>query len=130
MALRIAIAAVLAVHGVMHAFVFAVPFRLALVQGMPDPAVALFGRVHFGESGARAFGIVWFLVGVAFLAAAAGVVAGAHWAVTLTLVAAVASTALCIAGAPASLTGVVVDVVVLLLFGYAWLAGSALRALH
>lgn len=129
MLLRIAIAGLLAVHGAIHAIGFAAPWKLALIQGMPDPALALFGHVHLGEGGARVLGVAWLAVGAAFVAAAVGVVGGAAWAVTLTLGAAIASTVLCVVCAPAALAGVVVNVLLLLLFGYAHLAGAALRAL-
>lgn len=130
MLLRIAIGIALALHGAIHVIGFVAPWRLALIQGMPDPALALFGHVHLGEGGARIVGVFWLAAGAAFVVAAVGVMGGAPWAVPLTLGAAIGSTVLCVVGAPAALPGVIVNVLVMLLFGYAHVAGSALRALH
>lgn len=125
--LRIAIAAALTIHGVIHLIGFLVPWHLAVIPGYPDPTVAAWGHLHLGAATARALGLAWLAVALAFVIAGGGVVVGAAWAVPLAAVAACGSLALCVLGSPAAVAGVAVNVALLLLFGYAWFGRSAIQ---
>lgn len=112
---RIGLAALLALHGLVHLLGFVVPFRLAEIEGFPHTTMVLDGRVDLGEGGIRVVGVLWLLAAAAFVAAAVGVWLLAPWWWGLALGVSVGSLALCVLGLPQARAGIVVDLVLLVL---------------
>ena len=109
--MRIAIAVFLALHGFAHVVGFAGSFGLA--ESIPYKTTILGGIVDVGDSGIRAFGLLWLVVAGAFLVASAAAMTGQTWWVRATLMAAVASLALSVMALPEARIGVILDVVIL-----------------
>lgn len=110
--MRIAIAVLMAIHGVAHLPGFVVPWRLATLEGMPYRTTALAGSVDLGDAGARAVGVLWLLTAVAFWVAAAGAALDSPWWGTLALGAALGSLMLCAIGWPDARVGVPVNLLI------------------
>ena len=117
--MRIAIAILMAIHGVAHLPGFVASWRLATLEGMPYRTTALAGSYDFGDAGARAVGVLWLLAAVAFWATAAGAALDTPWWPTLALGAALASLMLCAIGWPDTRIGVPVNLLIVtaLVFG-------------
>ena len=113
--MRFLLAILMTLHGVAHGVGFVVTWRLTDLQDMPHDTTLLSGTVDVGETGIRVVGVLWLITGIAFLVAAAAALLGAAWWPTLTVVAALVSLPLSIAGWPEARIGVVVDVILLLL---------------
>jgi hypothetical protein len=79
--MRYVVAAFLLAHGVAHLPGFAVPWRLLSSPELPYSTTMLSGRWDVGAGGIRIVGIVWLIVGVAFVAAAIGYARNLPWAV-------------------------------------------------
>jgi hypothetical protein len=112
--LRIVLAVGLALHGLIHVLGFVVAWRLGEVKDIAYSTSAVWGKIELGEAGARALGVAWLLGTAAFLAAALGVGLGAPWGLAATTLAAAISAVLCLAGSPAAIAGLVIDVAILL----------------
>ena len=110
---RIVVAVALALHGLIHIIGFLVPWRLLELRDVPYSTAAAWGRIDLGDAGARVLGLGWLLGTLAFLMAAIGVWQGAPWGVSMTAAAAALSLLLCVAGSPAAVAGLIIDVVVL-----------------
>jgi hypothetical protein len=108
---RIGLAALLALHGLIHLLGFVVPFRLAEIEGFPYGTTVLGGRVDLGEAGVRVVGVLWLLAAAAFVAAAVGVWLLAPWWWGLALGVTGASLVLCVLGLPQARAGIVVNLV-------------------
>jgi hypothetical protein len=113
---RHVLAVLLLGHGFAHLVGFVVPWRLAKLEEMPYKTTLLGGRWDVGDAGIRGMGILWLLVGGAFLvlggtAALTGVLPG-----PALLGVAAASTVLCVLGWPDSKLGLPVNVVIVALF--------------
>ena len=121
--LRVGIAGLMALHGVAHWVGFAVPWRLLEAEEMPYSTQLLGGRIDVGHVGIRIVGVVWLLLGIAFL-----LIAGAAWAnrpdwPALAGGVVTASLVLCILGLPAARVGVRVNLVLLVVLVGGWAAG-------
>lgn len=110
---RIGLAALLALHGLVHLLGFVVPFRLAEIEGFPHATTVLGGRVDLGEGGIRAVGVMWLLAAAAFVAAAVGLWLLAPWWWGLALGVSAGSLALCVLGLPQARAGIVVNLLLL-----------------
>lgn len=110
---RIAAAAVLLLHGAIHLIGFVVPWRLATVDGFPLRATALDGAVVLGDGGARAIGLVWLVLVIGFVAAAAGAWRRASWTRPLVAALAPASLVVCVLGLPEAGAGIAVNLGIL-----------------
>ena len=69
-------AVILALHGAIHLMGTAVYLRLGTIEGLPYKTTVLGGRLDLGERGIRAFGALWSVPALAFVAAAIALVAG------------------------------------------------------
>ena len=67
--MRIALAVFLALHGFAHFVGFAGSFGLA--ESIPYRTTVLGGTVDLGDTGIRAFGVLWLLAAGTFLVASA-----------------------------------------------------------
>jgi hypothetical protein len=126
--LRIAAAAVLAVHGLIHLIGFVVPWGIATIDGFPYRTSALGGALLLGETGARVVGIAWLAIGAGFVVAALGAWRRAGWAMPLASGLAVASIGVCLLGLPEAATGILVNIAILA--ASAWVVVSRRRVLR
>lgn len=127
--MRFAFAGFLLLHGLAHLVGFLNPFGLAPRrlpdQPPPPPADQLFnGRVVLGEAAARALGLAWLALAIAFALVAMGVAADAPWWPAGLAVAVVASLLLSAAWWPASRIGFWIDVILLALLAMLLVLGS------
>lgn len=113
MIIRLAVAAVLAAHGLIHLIGFLVPWRIAEVEGFAYRTTALAGSVELGTTGAQVVGLAWLLIAVGFVVAAIGAWRRAAWALGLTAGLAIASLVVCVLGLPETVAGIVVNVAIL-----------------
>lgn len=116
--MRFLLALLMAVHGIAHGVGFVVTWRLTEFQDMPHDTSLLSGTVDVGETGIRIVGVLWLLTGLVFLVAAAAAVLNASWWPTVTVVAAICSLPLSVAGWPESRLGVLVNVILLALIAF------------
>jgi len=110
---RIAVAAALGLHGLIHLVGFVTLSRLATVEGFPYRTAALNGAIPLGDTGAAALGVAWLVLAVGFLVASVGVMRRASWAAWLACACASLSIAVCVLGLPEAAAGIVVNVVIL-----------------
>lgn len=103
-----------ALHAAAHLVGFAGAFGLA--AGAPLQTTAFFGRVHLGESGARAAGVGWLFAASGFAIAAAGAFADAPWWPRFVVMAATASLAMCLLYLPRTRVGVALNLALLVVF--------------
>ena len=122
--LRIAVAAVIALHGVVHLIGFVVPWRLASLEGFPYTTTAAWGRIELGEGGARLLGVSWLIAAIVFFVAAFGIWQQAPWALPLLAIVAAGSLVLCVLGSPAAVAGIAINVAILAVIGYVALRPS------
>ena len=118
--LRIAAAAVVAAHGLIHLIGFVVPWGIAAVEGFPYRTAVLGGAVDLGDGGARLLGLAWLACAVGFVIAGIGIWRRAAWALPLTAGLALTSVAVCALGLPEAGAGIVVDLAILV--AAAWVA--------
>ena len=111
--LRIAAAAVVAAHGLIHLIGFVVPWGIATVEGFAYRTTALDGAIALGDAGARALGLVWLACAVGFVVAGLGIWRRASWALPLTAGLAVVSIVVCVLGLPETSAGIVVNAAIL-----------------
>lgn len=107
--LRLALAVFMALHGIAHFVGFAVPWRLLEAEEMPYATTLLGGRLDVGDAGIKGVGLVWLVLGIAFVGA--GVMTGldrAGWPRLVLLVSAV-SLVWSVLGWPAARIGVAVN---------------------
>lgn len=119
--MRIALALLMALHGIAHLPGFMVPWKLAQGDEFTSGTTLLAGRVDVGDAGIRTVGVLWLLTALAFFAAAfATWTARAGW-LPLAIGCAAVSLVLSVLAWPASRIGVGVNLLIL-----AWLLlGSA-----
>jgi hypothetical protein len=113
MVLQVIVAAVVAIHGLIHLIGFVVPWNLATIAGFPYRTTALDGAIALGDAGARAVGVVWLACAVGFVIAGFGIWRGESWALPLTASLAVVSIVVCALGLPEAVAGIVVSAVLL-----------------
>lgn len=113
--MRILLAIFLMAHGFAHLVGFVVPWRIMNSPDLPYRTTVLQGALNLGDAGIRAYGLAWLVAGAAFAAAAAGVYFETPWWFRLMIVAAVASSLLCIADWPETQIGMAVNMTVLAL---------------
>jgi hypothetical protein len=122
--IRLAGAAVVGLHGVIHLIGFVVPWRIATVEGFPYRVTALGGLADLGEAGTRVVGLLWLACAVGFIVAAVGIARRASWALQLTAVLAAVSIVLCVLGFPETAAGLMVNVGILIAVAWAKRAGT------
>ena len=117
--LRIAAAAIVTAHGLIHLIGFVVPWGIAEVEGFAYRTAVLGGVVELGDAGARAIGALWLACAVGFVVAGLGIWRRASWALALTAALAAVSIGLCILGLPETVAGTAVNAAILV--GAAWI---------
>jgi hypothetical protein len=111
--MRVALALLMALHGVAHLVGFLVPWRLMTSEDAPYGTTVLAGRLDLGETGIRAFGMLWLLAGFAFWITAVGAVTNRPSWLGMAWFVASASLILSLFGLPDSRIGVPVNVLIL-----------------
>ena len=111
--MRIALAILMALHGVAHLPGFVGSWRLAVLEGVPYHTTLFGGALDVGDAGMRAVGVAWLLAALGFVAASAGAALDRAWWPPLALVVTLASLALCVAELPATRIGLPVNVALL-----------------
>ena len=112
---NVAMAVVLAVHGLIHLMGFVVPWKLAQIEGLPYKTTILAGRLDVGDTGARLIGLLWLLVAVVFIVAVIGLVTDQGWWRPLAIGVAAVSLVISALHWPEAQFGVYINVVILAL---------------
>lgn len=112
--LRRAAAVFLVAHAVAHLVGFLGASRLGEFRDAPYTTLVLNGALDVGDGGMRIIGIAWIVAAAAFIGAAVAVWRGRIRAAAL---AAIGSLVLCLAGLPAAIVGVWIDVAILVVIG-------------
>lgn len=116
--LRIAAAAIVAAHGLIHLIGFVVPWGIATVEGFAYRTTVFEGAIVLGDGGARFLGLVWLTCAAGFVVAGFGIWRRAPWALALTAALAAVSIGVCILGLPETVAGIAVNAAIL--GGVAW----------
>jgi hypothetical protein len=111
---RIALAILMALHGVAHGPGVVGSWRLAALEGIPYHTTLFGGAVDVGDAGMRVVGVAWLLAGAGFVAASAAALADRPWWPPLAAAVTLLSLALCVAELPATRVGLPVNVAILL----------------
>lgn len=106
-------AAALAVHGLVHLMGMVAYLRLAEIDGLPYKTTLLGGRVELGPLAMSAFGALWVLPVVGFLAAAFGMVWGYDWWRPMLIAAALLSLSLTALDWKVAFRGGLIDIAIL-----------------
>ncbi|HSK53132.1 MAG TPA: ABC transporter permease [Clostridia bacterium] len=107
--LRLPVAAVLAVHGLIHFMGLFACWQLATFEQLPYSTTILGGSVDVGEAGIRLVGAGWGVAGALVLAGAWLIVRRDHRALAVVAAATAVSTLMCTLGLPDAVLGLVVD---------------------
>lgn len=113
--MRVALAMLMAIHGIAHTAGFAESWRLAPASGVPYRTTVFGGRVDLGDSGIRTIGVLWLGVAIAFLCVAAATVLDTWWWRPAAVAAASASIALTFLELPQARLGTLINVIILVL---------------
>ena len=108
--MRLALAALMILHGIAHLVGFAGSWHLGDV---PYKTTVLGGRVDLGDTGIRAAGLLWLTAAMAFVVVGAGAALNYEWWVKATLFVTLASLALTIIEFPEAKIGLVVNLAIL-----------------
>ena len=106
--MRVALAMLMALHGIAHTAGFAESWRLAPGGGVPYKTTVLGGRVDLGDTGIRTIGLLWLAVATAFLCASI-----ATWWRPAAAASAMASLGLTFLELPQARLGTLINVVIL-----------------
>jgi hypothetical protein len=109
--MAVAIAVLLALHGVAHFVGFLGPWGRA--SSIPVQTTLFAGRFQASDGTLKALGILWLLVGLTFIVCAIGELRNASWWSEVTLNAAVLSLLLSIASLPASKIGIPINAMII-----------------
>ena len=111
--MRLALAMLMAIHGIAHTAGFAESWRLAPASGVPYKTTVFGGRVDLGDTGIRTVGVVWLAVAIAFLGTAVGTLLDASWWRPTAAVVASMSIALTFLELPQARLGTLINVIIL-----------------
>lgn len=114
------LAALVALHGIVHLIGFVVPWRIAEVTGFPYRTTLLDGAPDLGDLGVRVVGLVWLACSIGFVVAAVGIARRSSWGRSLTVALAAASLVVCLLWIPETAAGIGVNLAILT--GTAWMA--------
>ena len=111
--MRIALAVLMLLHGIAHLPGFIAAWRPDGFGEMPYKTTILAGRVDLGDAGIRVIGVVWLLVAIGFVVAAAGTFTGRSWWMVALVGVALVSLGLSAPEWPLARVGVAVNVAIL-----------------
>jgi hypothetical protein len=110
--MRIALALLMALHGIAHLVGFFGAWRLA-PQTVPYASSVLGGRLEMGDAGIRLLGAFWLLVAIGFWVASAAALTDRPWWSSMAIGVAIASLLLSLVQWPESRIGVLVNLVII-----------------
>lgn len=113
--LRWTLSVIFIVHGFSHLVGFVVPWGIGEVKDAPYKTTLLADAIDVGDTGIRAFGVLWLMAALAFVLAGFACLTSQTWWVAFATWAAAFSLALSILGWPESRIGVIVDFLILAL---------------
>jgi hypothetical protein len=108
--MRLALAALMILHGIAHLVGFAGSWHLG---ELPYKTTVLGGRVDLGDTGIRAAGLLWLTAAMAFVVVGAGTALDYSWWAKAALYVTLASLALTIMEFPEAKLGLVVNLAIL-----------------
>ena len=111
--IRTAFALLLVAHGVAHLVGFGHAWHLL----SPDPLpiqTTLFDRVDIGEAGMRSLGVVWLVIGLAFIVSGGAALLKAGWWMVAAATAATLSIVICTLAQPDANVGLALDVLIVM----------------
>lgn len=108
--MRLALAALMILHGIAHLVGFAGSWHLG---ELPYKTTVLGGRVDLGDTGIRAAGLLWLTAAMAFVVVGAGTALDYDWWAKAALYVTLASLALTIVEFPEAKLGLVVNLAIL-----------------
>lgn len=111
--MRIALAILMALHGVAHLPGFVGSWRLATLEGVPYHTTLLGGALDVGDAGMRVVGTAWLLAGIGFMAASLATALDRDGWPDVALAVTLFSLTLCVLELPASRIGVPVNLAIL-----------------
>ena len=109
--MRLALAALMILHGVAHLVGFASSWHLG---ELPYKTTVLGGRVDLGDAGIRATGVLWLAAAAAFVIVGGGTALNYSWWAKATLFVTLASLALTIIEFPEAKLGFALNVAILM----------------
>ena len=112
--MRIVLAVLFVLHGLAHGVGFAVPWKLIESEDVTYRTTLLSGHLDVGDVGIRLVGILWLLVGLAFVATGVGAWLGQGWWLRGAVAVAGVSLAMCVLGWPEARAGAALNVAILL----------------
>jgi hypothetical protein len=111
--MRLALAMLMAIHGIAHTAGFAESWKLAPGGGVPYKTTVFGGRLDLGDSGIRTVGVLWLVASIAFLITSAATVLDASWWRPAAAAAAMGSIALTSLELPQARLGTLINVIIL-----------------
>lgn len=108
-----AFAAFVLVHGLIHLMGFLPLWRLPALRGFEYTIVFFYGQIDLGDAGAKALGLAWLAVTVAYVAAAILLWRGSRRAALVTVLVSAASAAICVLSLPLAQAGLAIDLVLI-----------------
>jgi hypothetical protein len=122
--MRIALAVLMALHGVAHLVGFVGSWQLAGPDSnIPYKTTILAGRLDLGGPGVRAMGVFWLVTAIAFMLTSVGALTTHPWWIVAALGVTLFSLTLCIVGLPETRIGIAVNLLILAML----LAGQRFR---
>ncbi len=100
-------------HGLIHLMGTVVYLRLGEIKGFAYKTTLLNGRWDVGAAGIGAFGVLWAIVAVGFVAAAIAMLTGSSWWSPALMVVTVFSLALTVLDSSLAFAGVIVNITIL-----------------
>ena len=110
--MRLALALLMALHGIAHLVGFFAAWRLA-PQTIPYASTVLGGRLEMGDAGIRLLGALWLLAAIGFWVAFAAALTDRPWWSSTAIGVAVASLLLSLVQWPESRIGVLVNLLII-----------------
>ncbi len=111
--IRIPLAAVLMLHGLIHLIGTAVYMQLTTLKDFPYKTTVLAGRLDLGVSGTSVFGLLWLVAGAGTALSVIGLLTRVPWAQPVLLAASVLSLVLCVMDWQVAKVGAILDLVIL-----------------
>ncbi len=111
--IRIPLAGVLMLHGLIHLIGTAVYMQLTTLKDFPYKTTVLAGRLDLGVSGTSVFGLLWLVAGAGTALSVIGLLTRVPWAQPVLLAASVLSLVLCVMDWQVAKAGAILDLVIL-----------------
>lgn len=111
--MRILVAVVIILHGLVHLLGFVVPWKFVTLAEMPYKVTLLSDKIDVGAGGIRIIGVLWLLATIGFVVVGGSLIATLPWWQVLAFAVTLFSLVLCILGWPDSQFGVYINLFIL-----------------